>query len=115
MLMAVMSQLRAFLVDNLDVWVSGAPPKDAPREFVTFERTGGQRLSVASEEVQVAIQCWAQSMERAEELAYTVDAVMPRFGYEPFIYRVERNSMYEFPGEDRDPRYQITYSIVHRV
>lgn len=113
--MAVMSQLRAFLADNLDVWVSGAPPKNAPPEFVTFERIGGARISVASEEVKVAIQCWAQSMEHAELLAYEVDSIMPRFGYEPFIYRVRRDSMYEFPGEDRDPRYQITYSIVHRA
>lgn len=90
------------------------PDTDAPSELLTIQRVGGSRQSVATISPTIVIQCWSTSMAKAADLAERVDKIMPRFAFEPDIHRVDPGSIYEFPGANREPRYQATYTITAR-
>lgn len=87
-------------------------PNPRPDEFVTVERTGGARTDVVVDNPMLAIQCWSTSREAASRLARSIDSVLPSFAYEPRIYKVNRNSLYNFPDEQgKNARYQIVVQI----
>lgn len=84
------------------------PPKNAPQEFVTVERTGGGTSDFVDHPT-IAIQAWAQTEARAEEMATEIrNAIMT--GAKPYgVSGVNVNSgPYPFFDEDtRCPRYQL--------
>lgn len=90
------------------------PDANPPPKLCTLQRTGGHRESVATETVQIAIQCWAPTLAEAAEMAELLDRIMPLFAYEPEIHKVEHQSTYEFSGVNKEPRYQSTYEITVR-
>ena len=90
------------------------PDCHAPPQLFTVQRTGGPRESVATEAPEIAIQCWAQTTLKAAQMAEELDRVMPQFAFEPDVHKVTHISTYEFPGENREPRYQSAYQITVR-
>lgn len=107
--------LVTWLSDRLHMPVFASVPENRPVSFVTVERTGGAAKNIAFDNPQVAIQCWAQTRHDASKLAYKVAEVMSDFAYEPHIYSVFRNSLYNFPDPDSGMgRYQILYQLTTR-
>lgn len=94
-----------------DVKVSGDVPNPRPKLLVTVERTGGSSDSIVLDHPQIALQCWASTRYGASELAYRVDKAMKGFDG-PEIAHIERSSLYNFPDDKGNPRYQITYEAV---
>ena len=83
------------------------PPKSGA-EFVTVERTGGS-VTDKVDHPTFAIQAWAQSIERAEEMCIDIrDALIVGDVPDGFSTRVDAESMYPWYDEStRLPRYQL--------
>ena len=81
------------------------PPKDGS-EFVTVERTGGNVADVIDHPT-VAIQTWAQTAPRAEQMALAIrNALLTSRPYG--VAHVAVNGLYPFWDEStRLPRYQL--------
>lgn len=91
-------------------------PPDGVDEFVTVERTGGN-VSDMVDFPTVAIQTWAQTEPRAEEMALEIRNIMLT-GSRPYgVATVSVNSgPYPFFDEDtRLPRYQIAFDMVAQL
>ena len=87
-------------------------PKDRPNEFVTVERTGGGKDSVVLDRPTVAVQSWSTSRYKASELALRVDAAMEEITTVSGVSKCKRNSMYNYPDESGQARYQAVYDLV---
>lgn len=87
-------------------------PKDRPGEFVTVERTGGSHDSVILDRPTVAVQAWSTTRYKASELMNEVDAIMLKLPSVSGVSRCRRNSMYNYPDESGQPRYQAVYDLV---
>ena len=85
------------------------PPKTG-NEFVTIERTGGY-VENKIDHPEIAIQTWAQSEARAEEMALNIRNALLLGSLPDGVYRVDVNAgPYPFYDEDtRLPRYQIVF------
>ena len=83
------------------------PPKTGS-EFVTVERTGGAIVDKV-DHPSFAVQSWAQSVERAEEMCIAIrDALVLGDVPSGFSTFVEAESMYPwYDDETRLPRYQL--------
>ena len=94
---------------------SSLVPAKRPNEFITIERTGGG-YSLGRDEVNLAVQCWAQSEARAYELACIARVVLSdarELVSEVCSSRVE--SIYSFPDPDsRAFRYQLDVYMITR-
>lgn len=112
--MNVETLLIDWLRDELGLCVCATRPVNAEGSLLTVERVGGPRESVATDNATIAIQSWASSMEKAAELAGQVDKKMAHFTDVPEVCKVERDSIYRFPGENKEPRYQGTYHVTVR-
>lgn len=86
-------------------------PNPRPSEFVTVERTGGSRGSVATDKPVIAVQAWSTSRYTASELMLSVDACMDGITLDAEIAKCKRNSMYNYPDENQ-ARYQAVYDLV---
>jgi hypothetical protein len=86
------------------------PKADAPAEFVTVERTGGGTSDLIDHPT-VAIQTWAASETRAEEMAVEIRNKLMCESRPAGVTKVNVNSgPYPFWDEDtRCPRYQTVY------
>lgn len=86
------------------------PKADAPAEFVTVERTGGGTSDLIDHPT-VAIQTWAASETRAEEMAVEIRNKLMCESRPAGVTKVNVNSgPYPFWDEDtRCPRYQTLY------
>lgn len=96
---------------SLDFAASTYPPK-AGDAFVTVERTGGG-VSDLVDHPMMAIQTWAQTEPRAEEMANEI-RLAALIGERPRgVTRIEVNSgPYAFWDEStRMPRYQIVFDV----
>ena len=107
-----------YLSSHLIAAFGEVPPNTHIGEFVTVERTGGNKTDIVFDHPVVAIQSWAEgdnkvsSRYRAAQLARRVDEVMSIFDREPGIDLCVRNSLYNFPDPDRKlGRYQAVYNI----
>ena len=98
-------------------WLSGQgytastwPRADAPSEFVTVERTGGGTSDMVDHPT-VAVQCWAQTEERAEAMSVEIRNKLMCESRPRGVTKVNVNSgPYPFWDEDtRCPRYQTVY------
>lgn len=88
-------------------------PENRPDVFVTIERTGGARESVATEEPMVAIQSWNTSRFNASEMAYKIDKYIHEMVLgDERIASVSRSSLYNFTDTSGQPRYQGIYTFL---
>lgn len=83
------------------------PPKDS-KEFVTVERTGGDVENLVDYPT-IAIQTWAQTQDRAEEMANEIRVAALTLARPFGVHSVRVNSgPYAFFDEStRLPRYQV--------
>ena len=86
------------------------PRADAPEEFVTVERTGGGTENLVDHPT-MAIQTWAATEPRAEEMANSIRNALLTQSRPRGVTAVNVNSgPYPFWDEDtRCPRYQTVY------
>lgn len=104
-------------------WLSGLgyaastyPPKDAPDEFVTVERTGGGMADLVDRPL-MAIQTWAPTEARAEEMANGIRLEAVSGSRPAGVARIGVNSgPYPFWDEDtRCPRYQVVLDCTAQI
>ena len=92
--------------------VSSQPPAERPNRFITVERTGGSQDTL-TDAPSLAIQCWARSEVEAawvSELVMTI--VFPRVYELPDVAKFTVGSVYSYPLDETQPRYQLTVSAV---
>lgn len=106
------AKLIEWLNKRLDVAAYADVPASRPEQFITVERTGGGRDNVIIDRPTVAIQCWSTSRASAADLAYVVDDALPEFTQEPGINKARRTTIYNFPDEKGNPRYQLVCELV---
>lgn len=103
------------VTEEFVVWLSAEgyaastyPKADAPAEFVTVERTGGGTADMVDHPT-VAIQTWASTEARAEEMAVSIRNALMCSSRPHGVMKVNVNSgPYPFWDEDtRCPRYQL--------
>lgn len=86
------------------------PPKDAPAEFVTVERTGGNMADLVDHPT-VAVQTWAKTEARAEEMALAIRDLLTA-GDMPYGCASARVNSGPYPFWDEDTgaaRHQTVY------
>jgi hypothetical protein len=103
--------LIAWLGVRCEVPVSADVPAKRPPAFITVERTGGPRENVVVDRPAIAIQCWAETRDKALQLAYSIDAILLGFTGVAGVNKVIRGSLYNFP-DGKNPRYQIVVDFV---
>lgn len=85
------------------------PPKNAPSEFVTAERTGGGMSDVVDHPT-IAVQTWAQSEARAEEMALEIrNATLTSRPYGFYAMAVNAGPYPFWDEETGCARYQTLY------
>lgn len=99
-----------------EIPVSSQPPAERPKRFITVERTGGEQSAIL-DKPSLAIQCWAESSVEAAWLAETVvSIVLPRVYELADVGSFSIDSVYDYPLDETQPRYQITAStVVHKA
>ena len=105
-------------------WLTGRPelegipastltPADRPDRFITVERTGVEYATDGIDRPSLAIQFWAPTMTEAAQLAQLLSLrVLPAVYDLPDVGRFSVDSVYDYPLDERSPRYQITASAV---
>ena len=85
------------------------PPRNAPSEFVTVERTGGGMADVVDHPT-IAVQTWAQSQARAEEMAILIrNALLTSRPYGFYAAAVNSGPYPYFDDNTGCARYQTVY------
>lgn len=98
---------------ELEVEAFAEVPKDRPKQFITVERTGGERLDVVRESATLAVQIWSDTRLNASSLAAEVDQELYEMKYAPYVYESKRISLHNFPDlEAKHYRYQIVLDLV---
>lgn len=102
-----------YLIDALDVPVSGGVPADPPATFVTVEKTGGRRSNRISAST-LAIKSWAPSIAEAAALNDRVKAAMEAIVGLDNVSSCSLNTDYNFTDTARNRcRYQAVFELVH--
>lgn len=98
-------------LDSLGFASSTYPPATGD-EFVTVERTGGGVTDLVDHPM-VAVQTWAQTEPRAEEMANTIRNAALLSTRPDGVTRIDVNSgPYSYWDEStRLPRYQIVFDV----
>lgn len=88
------------------------PPKSG-NEFVTVERTGGAVVDMV-DRPEIAVQTWAQTEERAEEMAISIrdSLLLESLPYGFHHVSVESGPYPYWDDSTGLPRYQTVYSCV---
>lgn len=87
-------------------------PEDRPSEFISVEMTGGTRERLCIQHASLAVQSWAQTRQRAAEIARLVEQATPGLIEEPNIFRAVANGTYRWPDPDsRQARYQTNVEL----
>ena len=87
-------------------------PEDRPGEFISVEMTGGAREKLCIQHASLAVQSWAQTRQRAAEIARLVEQAAPGLTEEPNIFRAVANGTYRWPDpESRQARYQTNVEL----
>ena len=89
-------------------------PENPPDEFYILENTG-QSMRDQVRTTTMAVQSYAQSMERAADLAYEIDEViLETLQVLDDVAGVRLNSLYNFTDQStKQYRYQGVYVITH--
>lgn len=98
-------------IRSLGFAASTYPPKSGT-EFVTVERTGGNVVDLV-DHPSIAVQTWAQTEPRAEEMANTIRNAALTSTKPVGVYNIAVNAgAYPFWDEStRLPRYQIVFDV----
>lgn len=98
-------------IRSLGFAASTYPPKTGT-EFVTVERTGGNVVDLVDHPA-IAVQTWAATEPRAEEMANTIRNAALTSTMPDGVYRIDVNAgAYPFWDEStRLPRYQIVFDV----
>lgn len=107
--MEAQALLVAHLGRELAVPCSALVPRQRPPEFLTVERTGGP-CDEFTDSAQLAVQCWAGDYLAARSLALRARKAIRSFGDLDEVASSTCESMYPFPGEGGEPRWQLTVS-----
>lgn len=92
-------------LSDRDYAASTYPPKEGT-EFVTVERTSGGVIDMLDHPT-VAIQTWAQTAPRAEEMALSIRNAL-FYSRPEGVAHIQVDGLYPFWDEDtRLPRYQL--------
>ena len=112
---SVTEQFVAWL-SNQGYTASTWPRADAPDEFVTVERTGGGTENLVDHPT-MAVQTWATTEARAEEMANSIRNALLTQSRPRGITAINVNSgPYPFWDEDtRCPRYQTVYDCTAQL
>lgn len=114
MLMATFSVTEAMVawVASMGYRAATRVPKNPPAELVTVERGGGGVRSMVDHPM-VAVQCWAPTEERAEEMANAIRLAVLTSQPPAGVHSARVNSgPYPFFDEDtRCPRYQLVLDL----
>ena len=99
-----------------DIPVCSQPPAERPSRFVTVERTGGGQTAIL-DNPSLAIQCWAPKPVEAAWVAETVARIiLPRVFELADVAAFRLGSVYDYPLDETQPRYQITASaVIHKA
>lgn len=114
MAFSIEAALVSWLPGVLGVPCYAEVPGERPEEFCTVERTGGS-AGIGVDRPSVALQLWAPTKLRAQELALAArDAALYRAVEIPQVRSCSVNSgPYSFPDPDsRSPRYQLYLDLV---
>lgn len=109
------STILSFLENaGLDAPLYMEIPEDPPMEFYILENTG-QSMRDHVRTTTMAVQSYAQSMERAADLAYEIDEIILETLQElDDVAGVRLNSLYNFTDQStKQYRYQGVYIITH--
>lgn len=109
------STILSFLASaGLDAPLYMEIPEDPPEEFYILENTG-QSMRDRVRTTTMAVQSYAQSLERAADLAYEIDEVILETLQElDDVAGVRLNSLYNFTDQStKQYRYQGVYIITH--
>lgn len=89
-------------------------PENPPEEFYILENTG-QSMRDHVRTTTMAVQSYAQSMERAADLAYEIDEIILETLQElDDVAGVRLNSLYNFTDQStKQYRYQGVYVVTH--
>lgn len=101
-----------YLNDSLDYVAATNVPNPRPEKLITVERTGGPE-SLGIDRPTLAIQCWAPSRAESAALAYEVRDCLEGLELCDEIGSCSINSLYNFPSEKDEPRYQIVIDVVN--
>lgn len=86
-------------------------PEERPDEFISVEMTGGTGDRFIRQ-ASLAVQSWAQTRQRAAEIARLVEQATPCLTEEPNIFRAVANGTYRWPDPDsRQARYQTNVEL----
>ena len=97
-------------LSSLGYAASTYPPSNAPDEFVTVERTGGGVVDMVDHPI-IAVQAWASTEARAEELATAIRNEALTSSKPAGVHRMGVDSgPYPFWDESTGkPRYQVVF------
>lgn len=110
------------LTESLITWLSALgytahtrPPKNAPAEFVTVERTGGYTENFV-DHASIAIQTWAATEARADEMANAIRYAAIVGERPDGIAHMSVSGLYPFfdPSTGK-PRYQLTLDVTAHI
>lgn len=118
MRMATFSVTAAMVawISSLGYACSARRAKGSPAELVTVERTGGGAASMVDHPL-MAVQAWAPTEARAEEMADALRVALLTTGPPPGIHSVHVNAgPYQFFDEaTRTPRYQLLLDVASQL
>lgn len=109
------STILSFLSETeLDAPIYMEIPSRPPEEFYVMENTG-QRMTDHVRTTTLAVQSYAQSLERAADLAYDIDQViLNRLVELDEVAGVRVNSVHNFTDPStKQYRYQGVYVVTH--
>lgn len=109
------STILSFLSEaELDAPIYMEVPARMPEEFYVLENTG-QQMTNHVRTTTLAVQSYAQSMERAADLAYGIDEViLTRLPELDAVAGVRVNSVHNFTDQStKQYRYQGVYVVTH--
>jgi hypothetical protein len=107
--------LGRWLSKQLEVPWHADVPKPRPPRLITTERVGGGGDSVVLDRPRVAVQCWAETREKASALAAGVAGLVPRMAEIHRVMQAEKVSQLNFPDlASGSPRYQVVINLVTR-
>lgn len=99
------------LSGKLPYLVASDVPNPRPDYLVTVERTGGA-VKPGIEYPTMAVQCWAPTRAEASTLSQTVESALETLDETNEISQVSINSVYNWPTEKNEQRYQIIINLV---
>lgn len=109
--MDIEASVVKFLGERIDCHVSTEVPNPRPEKLITIERTGGSSY-LGLDRPTLAVQCWAKTRSQAASLAYEVRDLLDDLDELESVSSVSINSLYNFPTDKNEQRYQIVVNVV---